>query len=280
MLRKWIVLIGLLTSSAAFSQSPIADLYIGAKDGEVRLLWVPGSWNPAFNGYIVKRRANGEWQQLCELIAPTQHVKDYFLKRGGGLADLRRELLTDPPYAHKSGFAYIDRSIPKSPAKIYEYGIFVVENNQPHPTPAATATWETSQQVDLDVGLMAADDLWDDKGVESFFKVDSRKLMDKAVGFRFIEHRGEKSRDVYGLVRPHEYEGQWDYICRPSNAPYPDAVTAIVEDNFGFQVSVTTRISERAKKMARASVPPRKCWEPVMTQVGGQEALREPRRMR
>lgn len=279
MLRKWILLIGLLTTSAAFSQPDVADFYIGAKDGEVRLLWIPKRWDPGFDGFIVKRRDKGEWQALSEVIAPSEHVRDYFLTRSGGIEGLRRELLRDPPYTHKHGFAYIDRTIPKTPADIYEYGIFLVESGRAQSTPAATATWQTSQHVDLDVGLETASNLWDDKGVEVFFKVDERKFMEKAVGFRLIEHRGKNDRDVFGLVRPIEEESGWSYICHDQKAPYPDAVTVVIEDNFGFQVSATSRISATAKKTQRSSVPARKCWGPVMVQAGIVRPLRAPRPM-
>ena len=277
--RTGILLICLLTTAAAFSQSNVVDLYIGAKDREVRLLWIPTRWDPGFDGFMIKRRALGEWQPLSELVAPSKEAQDYFLTRSGGVERLRRELLRDPPYAHKSGFAYIDRTIPKTPADTYEYGIFLVENGQAQSTPAATATWQPSQHVDLDVGLEAADNLWDDKGVEVFFKVDERKFMEKAVGFRLIEHRGKNDRDAFGLARPIKEESGWSYVCRDYKAPYPDAVTLIIEDNFGFQVSATSKISASAKKTPRASVSPRDCWGPVMVQTGVVRPLREPRPM-
>ena len=42
-------------------------------------------------------------------------------------------------------------------------------------------------------GKPAAHYLWDDKGVETFVKVDGRKLLEKAVGFRVIERHSTSS---------------------------------------------------------------------------------------
>lgn len=280
---RGILLLFLMGGSGAVAQNSPADLYVGAREGEVRLLWAPNRWSSAMQGFLLKRRADGgDWLPLGELIEPPQRVRDYFLMRGGGLRDLREELLTDPEYAHANGFAYIDRTIPKNPAASYEYALFYVEFGRPHEQPADTATWHSSQEVDLDVGLSAADNLWDEKGVEANFKVDPRKFADKVLGFRVIEIRGKQQRDVYRLVTPRPAESGWEYICHQPNKPYPDAIKVVIEDNFGFTVSATSKISERAPKTQRKSVPARKCWGPVMVSVsdGDRSTPREPPPMR
>lgn len=261
------VLMVLACSTALGEDFPIADLYVGAKDGEVRLLWIPRTWEPSFDGFVVRRRAEGgKWQQLSKVIEPSADDRSYFLSRD--LLGLRRHLLENPHYAHERGFAYIDGKDPKkTAARSYEYAIYLVENGRTKATPAGTVTWDSEYAVDLDIGLQSADTLWNEKGVAAFAKVDARKLDTQAVGFRVIERRGEKSRDLYGLIRPNSDLLDWQYLCHEAKAPFPDAISFAVEDNFGFQVSVTSKIDERAPRTQRDAVPSRKCWEPVMVSV-------------
>jgi hypothetical protein len=276
-----VLLVASLICSTASAQDPSTlDLYVGAKDGEVRLLWVPRMWRSTLEGFVVKRRAaGGEWEQLGAMIAP----RSYYLENRIDLNGLRRDLLENPRSAHEDGFAFVDRTIPKQGAAVsYDYALHFVEGGQLQATPADTVTWDSNHEVDLDIGMKAVDNLWDDKGVETFVKVDGRKLLEKAVGFRVIEHRGKQERDLYRLIRPEHSATEWEYLCHQAKAPYPDAITIVVEDNFGFQISATSKISDRPPKTQRAAVPARRCWGPVVMSVnpGGEPPPREPPPMR
>src|SRR6187402_233746 len=96
-----VLLVASLICSTASAQDPSTlDLYVGAKDGEVRLLWIPRIWRPTLEGFVVKRRAEGgEWEQLGAMIAP----RSYYLENRTDLDGLRRDLLEKPRSAHEDG---------------------------------------------------------------------------------------------------------------------------------------------------------------------------------
>lgn len=248
---------------------PMADLLIGKRAQEVRILWVPVDWPSGLEGYVLMRSPvnTEEWTQLGGVFRPPSGFWRGRLPNIGFMG-VHKELLSDFESARANGFAYID-SVPtdaNSPYA-YTYALFPVFDGEPLlATPVASTAIPTSRETENEADIKAAESIVDAEGLQLAFEVDAQELAHKSIRFKLLEQRGSGPPvPLHNWISVNPHLTNWTYVCHRPKKPYPDVVTLLVEDPLGYQKEIAITLSK--SKPVRQAVATRRCEGPVVMQV-------------
>ncbi len=241
MLRKILVLVALLACTAAHAEAPEVELLLGARGGDVHLIWVPKNWPAGLQGYNLKRSIGHQVTWMAsKTLRPTAEFMQKVRAPGASFAEIGAPLLRNFAHAYNQNFGMIDRF--PSGIGLVEYALFPVINGVEQPAPVATVRWDGRDNVDLDVGVLPDRTGWD--GTEAYFGVDIAKFRSNVTRYYVAEVVGKNTRYVNSGRFVHLAPFEWTSICHRPSGPLPEAITLIAETRFGFQQHIAIKLAD------------------------------------
>jgi hypothetical protein len=238
------VLLCLLAFAPAFAQAPklqpVLELHAGAKERQVRLLWIPIEWPAGAEGVQIGRRVAGSdaWEMVGERIVPRAELLAQLLAKS--VDERRQSMLHDFFGMSAGGFASIQpRAAADAPDRV-EYGLFVVMRGKKGTQPVATASLDLAQDAKPNVVVEPVKPRWKSGKLEAAFRVDPKQLFAGVTKYYVVASRNSVNSVIARrTLAPGQAPENWEYVCVLLREPFPRNLEFVMEDSLGFGTQVS-----------------------------------------
>lgn len=249
MLKQLSQLLLLFLATTASVHAVQFDSELGARDGDVRIVWYPKQWSADIEGAQVLRRKFNVGSEVIATLKFDPTFKREWLDTDFDAARVKQKLLSGFDEARRLGFAMIDpHPLPDGQYDDVQYQLRLIVGGKVQEDNADIAFHKPATLTASRLELRHAETYWNEDGPEILFATQASDLRRLAVGYRIFETRAGKRSDIGGgLHLPHEHFTEWSYICVYPRQPYAEAYEVVAEDEFGFPVGASATFSSQKK---------------------------------